>query len=48
MASKTEETESTSALTSLSYQLQNCSISTPIEFLPLEPLNPLNNNDFTL
>jgi len=48
MASKTKETEFTSALTSLSRQLQNCSISTPIKFSPLDPLNPLNNNDFTL
>ena len=48
MASKTKETESTSALTLLSCQLQNCSISTPIKFLPLDPLNPLNNDDFTL
>ena len=48
MASETEETESTSALTLLSCQLQNCSISTPIEFSPLDLLNPLNNDDFTL
>ena len=48
MASETEETESTSALTSLSCQLQNCSISTPIEFPPSDPSNPSNNDDFTL
>ena len=48
MASKTKETESTSALILLSCQLQNYSISTPIEFLPLDPLNPLNNDNFTL
>ncbi len=48
MASKTEETESTSTLTSLSCQLQNCSISTPIKFLPLDPSDPSNNNNFTL
>jgi len=48
MASETEETESTSALTSLSCQLQNCSISTPIEFSPSDPSDPSNNDDFTL
>jgi len=48
MASETEETKSTSALTLLSRQLQNCSISTPIEFSPLDPSNPSNNNNFTL
>ena len=48
MVSKTKETESTSALISLLYQLQNYSISTPIKFLPLNPLNFLNNNNFTL
>ena len=45
MASETEETKFTSILTLLSCQLQNCFISTPIKFLPL---NPLNNNNFTL
>ncbi len=48
MASETDKTESTSALTSLSCQLQNCSISTPIKISPLDPLKPLNNDDFTL
>ena len=48
MASKTNETESTSALTSLSSQLRNCSISTPIEFSPSNPSSPLNNDEFTL
>ena len=48
MASETKETESTSALTSLSRQLQNCSINTPLEFSPLDPSNPSNNNNFTL
>jgi hypothetical protein len=48
MASETEETEFTSALTLLLCQLQNYSISTPIEFSPLDPSNPLNNDDFTL
>ena len=48
MASKTEETEFTSASTLLSCQLQNCSISTPIKISLLDPLNPLNNNNFTL
>ena len=47
MASETEETEFTFALTLLSCQLQNYSISTPIEFLLSEPLNPLNNDNFT-
>ena len=48
MASKTEETEFTSASTLLSCQLQNCSISTPIKISPSDPSNLLNNNDFTL
>ena len=48
MASETKETKFTFTLTLLSCQLQNCSISTPIKFSSLEPLNPLNNDDFTL
>ena len=48
MASETEETKSTSALILLLCQFQNCSISTPIKFSPLDPSNPLNNDDFTL
>ena len=47
MAFKTKETKFTFTLTLLLCQLQNCSISTPIKFLPLDPLNPLNNNNFT-
>ena len=37
MASETDETKSTFTLTSLSCQLQNYSISTPIKFSPLNP-----------
>ena len=44
MASETNKTEFSSTLTLLSYQLQNCSISTPIKFSPLDPSNFLNNN----
>ena len=46
MASKTKETKFTFTLTLLLYQLQNCSISTPIKILPSDPLNPLNNDNF--
>ena len=47
MASETNKTKFTFALTLLSCQLQNCSISTPIKISPSDPLNLLNNNNFT-
>ena len=48
MPSEIDESESTTALTSLSSQLRNCSISTPAEFSPSNPSNPSNDDDFTL
>ena len=41
-----DETEPTAVLTSLSCQLQACSIGTPAELSPLNPSDPSDNDDF--